>query len=272
MLPRHAVLVLSLLAALATPGCHRNATPRSKALSNITAPQVIEWLLGGQVRGPKSSNRGHVGVVIYDLSAAKPTSDVLPDSCALGLTRIIPTPNRAGTRFAINEAGQILRHNGAGWSAVPAPEPLPSIDELIAFSTASARLELLVRTTDDQRGFILLVFKGEEIAEIAEIDPTTFYDRRETLQRYDSGRCLDGVRDCLHLVAIDGDHILMREPELFDNHEELLPLDDGARDVRYASPDGTMLDVLTTAACAPEEPTPTDEPEPVTPLVPSLVS
>ena len=258
------LLALALLATLTTPACHH--TPPPKPPSDTTAPEIVEWLLGEQVRGPKTSNRGNVGVVIYDLSAAEPTSTVLPNSCAPDLTRLIPTPDRSGTRFAIDESGQLLRYTGAGWSDVLAP----SIDELVAFSVASSRLELLVRTAENQRQLSLLTFEGDEIATIDQVELTTFYDRRETLQRYDSGRCLDGVSDCLHLVAIDGGLILMREPVLYENHEEVkLPLTEGARDVRYTDLAGTKIDVLTADACPSDEKSepsaeakPAAEPEP----------
>lgn len=260
---RSTCAVALLLAVALLPACHHGKTETTPP-SDTTAPEVIEWLLGEQVRGPKTRNRGHVGVVIYDLSTAEPTATVLPGSCAPDLVRLIPTPERSGMRFALDEAGTLMRYTGTGWSPVLMPETLGTLDELLAFSTTTSDLELLVRQASEQRQLTLLTFEGDQITRVTPVELGTFYDRRETLERYDSGRCLDGTRDCLHLVGVDGQLILMREPVLYDNRVEVsLALGEGTRDIRYADTAGTKIDVLTTDACAPADaPAPSTDPDP----------
>lgn len=252
-LPHQFAFALPFLTTLAIIACHcHNIAHPLAPTPEATAPQIIEWLLGEQVRGPKTSNRGHVGIVIYDLTASNSTPFILPNSCGTALVRLIPTPEREGTRLAINESGQLLRYasTDVGWLPVPSPVPLPPLDELVAFSTASARLELLVRIAGERDRLTRLTFEGDKITAVDLVDSTTFRDRRETLQHYDSGRCLDSIRDCLHLIAKSGSSIVLREPVLSGNREEVrLSLGTGVRDIRYTNISGTKLDVLTTDAC-----------------------
>ncbi|MCX4246480.1 hypothetical protein [Paraliomyxa miuraensis] len=255
------------LVATLTLAC-RHARPTAPAAPSsampTTTPEVIEWLLGGQVRGPKTRHRGDVGIATYDLSqaSAQPTLTFHPETCASDLVQIISTPTRSGTRFAIDKAGHLLRHTSSGWSTVPSTKPLPSIGKLVAFSTATTtptHLELLVSLQSHDRKLFLLILHDYRVTGIQPVDLHGFRDRRSTLQRWDSGRCVEGVRNCLHLVSADGRNILVREPRLFDHHEELpVTLGKGVRDVRYADAAGIKLDVLTPDACTP---TATSEPE-----------
>ncbi len=265
----------SLLALLVALACHPSPPSSSPPTANFTAAEIIEWLLGERVRGPKTSNRGNsVGIVSYDLSGAEPTTTVVPNSCAPDLLQIISARERAGTRFALDQSGGLFRLTDSGWWPVSSPTPLPLLDGLLGFRNNPSSLELLVHTPGEQHELTLLTFDGDDVAIVVvePVDLATFHNRGETLQRFDSGRCLDGIRDCLHLVVADNSLVLMREPVLMSEyHEDTgLPLGDGVRDVRYADQAGTKLDVLTTDACRtngaelpsePEQPEPSREPE-----------
>ena len=268
-MPARRRLVLPLLAAaFLLAACHHAKRsgpedPTTVTAPPPTAPEVVEWLIGEQVRGTKTSNRGHVGIATYELAAtASPVYS--PKTCA-DLVQLIPIPTRSGTWLAIDASGQLVRYTEAGWSPMPTAKgiTLPPIGKLIAFSrTKSANLELLVSLEDHDRELSLLTLVGARVTGIQTIELSPYQDHRDTLQRYDSARCIEGTRDCLHLTAIDDGLVLMREPELFDNRVEVkVLLDPGTRDVRYADQAGTKIYVLTPAVCpAPPDPSPAAQP------------
>jgi hypothetical protein len=219
-------------------------------------PAVIEWFLGEQVRGPRTSNRGHsLGIVTLDLTGeAKRDGELRPGSCAPGLTAFLPT--HTGTWLGLDESGRLLRYAGEGWSAVPAKVPLSPIRRLLALAPLAAGVELLVTTKQGaQERLAVLTVAGDEITDSRPLDPAVLGDRRAALERFDGGRCLDHTRDCLHLTSTDAGTVLMREPVLFGDRVEITILDEGTvHDVRYADEAGTRIDLLSTAACPAEEP------------------
>jgi hypothetical protein len=82
----------------------------------------------------------------------------------------------------------------------------------------------------------------------------------------------DALRDhdCLHLVAVDTEVILEREPVLYDNWETIFTVGDARpRDVRYLDSQGKKVSLLVAKPCDPPEPEPeTRDPaatEPATP-------
>lgn len=258
-MPAHPTGLLVTLLVFITSAC-RPAPPTSPTLTPPTAPEVVEWLLGEQVRGPRTSNKGvYVGVVTLDLTSSPPTPVAQPQTCAPDLVQLI-TPGRTGTWLALDSSGQLLQHASTGWSAVPSKLPLPPIAKLVASAGSPSRLELLVTVKDRGRELHLLTLRDGHVTLIQSIEPSTFRDRRDALQRWDSGRCVDRVRDCLHLTALDRDVVLMREPALFEPRVEVTTLPrDHVFDVRYANAAGTQVHVLTTEACPPA--TPSVEPE-----------
>lgn len=257
------VLVLAVLAAVPiTATCRSDGPPlprgegsTSSTVPEISTPEVIEWFLGEQVRGSKPSNRKtHLGIITFDVSndtdpSAK--SIVHPNSCVEGLVSFIPTPTRDGVWFGIDERGKLLRYAGAGWAVMPATVTIPPIGKLLAFSNRWKRLNLLVAVLKDNREYLsVLIIANGQVVDLKSPDPLGFGDRHAALQEFDSGRCVGGVRDCLHLTRVDDDLVIMREPELYAVRSEVATLEAGrTRDVRYANIEGTKVDVLTTDAC-----------------------
>lgn len=258
-MPARPTGLLVLLAAV-TSAC-RPAPPTAPTHPPPTAPEVVEWLLGEQVRGPRTSNKGvYVGVVTLDLTSSPPAPVAHPQTCAPELVQLV-APGRTGTWLALDASGQLLQQAPAGWSPVPSTLPLPPIAKLVASAGSPSRLELLVTVKDRGRELHLLTLMDGQVTGIQSIEPSTFRDRRDALQRWDSGRCVDRVRDCLHLTALDRDVVLMREPALFEPRVEVTTLPrDHVFDARYANAAGTKVHVLTTDACPPS-PAPSPEPE-----------
>lgn len=231
------------------------------------APEVIEWFLGEQTRGIRETNRKtNLGIFTIDVGADAPTDGELrPQSCAPGLVSFIPTPTRTGTWFGVDEEGHLLRYAGEGWTSVPSTVPIPSISKLLATSDAASPLELLVAVKRKNSEYLsVLVIANDEVTAVQDPDPSTLGDREAALFRFDSGRCIDDVHDCLHLTKTADGLMLMLEPELYGNRNELTTLDkDGVHDVRYADVKGTKIDVLTTHACVSlDDPSPESETPP----------
>lgn len=254
------VLARSLLAAgLLSSACHRERAhePAARHPAAASIPEVIQWFLGEQVRGPRTSNRGtNLGIVKLELTGeAKHDGEPRPESCAPGLTSFLPAPT--GTWLGLDESGQLLRHAGERWIPVPAKISLPPIRRLLGLALLASGLELLVTTKEGAHERLsVLTMTGDQITESRALDPATLGDRREALQRFDSSRCRERTRDCLHLTATETGTVLMREPELFDDRVEITTLGEGTvLDVRYADDAGTTIELLSTAACpAPTEP------------------
>ena len=265
-----AALVFSALVAGVLAGACRHHQPSETPEpppDPTTTPEVIEWLLGEQTRGPRTSNRGaSLGILTLDLAAgAEATGTPRSNTCAAGLVAFIPLPSRSGDWFGLDESGRLLRHAAGGWVPVSAALPVPALTKLVAITGAPPRLELLVALTEGHRErlAVLLLVSGE-ITGIQGVDLSKLPDRRATLQRYDSGRCVAGTRDCLHVTPLDEGTVLMREPELFDDRVEVTTFEaGGVRDVRWADTAGTKVDVLSPRACeatpAPGSPSPQPE-------------
>ncbi len=262
------VLSRSLVAAgLLATACHRERAPapvEARQTTVASIPAVIEWFLGEQVRGPRTSNRGaSLGIVTLDLTGeAKHDGAPRPGSCAPGLTAFLPT--HAGTWLGLDESGRLLRYAGESWSGVPTSIPLPPLRRLLASAPLAAGVELLVTTKQGaEERLAVLTMTGDEITDSRPLDPATLGDRQAALQRFDGGRCLDHTRDCLHLTSTDAGTVLMREPELFGDRVEITILDEGTiHDVRYADEAGTKIDLLSSAACPAAEPSPEPEAPP----------
>jgi hypothetical protein len=248
-------LARSLLAAgLLATACHRERAPEPAAARPATVasiPAVIEWFLGEQVRGPRTSNRGtNLGIVTLDLTAeAKHGGELRPGSCAPGLIAFLPT--HVGTWLGLDESGRLLRYAGERWSPVPVAIALPPIRRLLALAPQATGVELLVTTKQGaEERLAVLTMAGDEITDSRPLDPAELGDRQAALQRFDGGRCLDHTRDCLHLTSTDAGTVLMREPVLLGDRVEITVLDEGTvYDVRYADGPGTRIDLLSTAAC-----------------------
>jgi hypothetical protein len=260
------VLARSLLAAgLISSACHRERAPEPAAARQPAAasiPEVIQWFLGEQVRGPRTSNRGtNLGIVTLDVTGeAKRVGEPRPGSCAPGLTSFLPTP--AGPWLGLDETGRLLRYAGERWSAVPATISLPPIRRLLALMPLAAGVELLVTTKQGAHEWlVVLTMAGDEITDSRALDPATLGDRHAALQRFNSSRCREHTRDCLHLTITETGTVLMREPELFDDRIEITTLGEGTvLDARYADDAGTKIDLLSTAACPPAT-EPSEQPE-----------
>jgi hypothetical protein len=271
MLARSPALVFSaLVAGVLLGACRRDAPSKTPepAAAPPTTPEVIEWLLGEQTRGPRASNRGtNLGILTLDIAtdAKAGPGTPRPQTCASGLVAFIPLPTRSGDWFGLDESGSLLRHSPDGWQPVPVSQPVPALTTLVAITGAPPRFELLVTLTKDHREHLaVLVIVNGQITGIQGVDLSALPDRRTTLQRYDSGRCVAGTRDCLHVTPLDEGAVLMREPELFGDRVEVTTFEEGTvRDVRYADAKGTKVDVLSPRACeaAPAPGGPSQQPE-----------
>ena len=223
--------------------------------------------MGEQLRGPKTSNRGtYLGIVIIPLSATSYDAHTLePNSCAPSLVSFIPVPGTSHEWLAADTSGLLLRYSGSGWAAVATKVALPPVAKLLGFSgTSHASQELLVqKKDDDDRLWQLTFFEGVVIG-VQAVGRENFTKRAGALQRVDSRRCL-GDHDCLHLVAIDKEVFLEREPVLYDNWVEIFNLKDaGARDVRYLDPQGKAVSLLVSKPCDPPAADPATPDPPVT--------
>jgi len=272
MSPRLSIFLSAALLALA---CHPQEPPAPPADPPALA-EIVEWLVGEQLRGSKTSNRGtNLGIVTISLSAASYDAHTFErDSCAPNLVSFIPVPATAHEWLAADAAGLLLRYSSNGWAAVQTKVALPPIAKLLGFSgTSYASYELLVQKKDDDEQLWQLTFFEGVVIGVQGIGRENFTKRAGALQRIDSRRCLSD-RDCLHLVAIDKEVILEREPVLYDNWMEIFNLRDArARDVRYLDSQGKTISLLVEKPCDPPEPEPpalattepaTPEPTPAT--------
>ncbi len=268
MLRRPIALAVPALAVAVLCGACRHGepsrTPQSPTREPPTTPEVIEWLLGEQTRGPRTSNRGaNLGILTLDLASGKEAAGAArPQTCAPGLVAFIPLPSRSGDWFGLDETGRLLRHGPDGWSPVPVARSMPALTKLLAITGSPSRLELLVALTKDHREHLaVLVLVGGRITDVQGVDLSALPDRRTALQRYDSGRCVAGTRECLHVTSTDEGTVVTREPGLFEDRVEVTTFEDGGvQDVRYADAAGTKIDVLSPQACAPT-PEPSPQPE-----------
>lgn len=268
---RTPVLVLSALtAATLAPACHRGPStePPPPPSEAPEVPEVIEWFLGERVRGGPSSDEAELGLVTMGTKTSdrgtnlgtltanvaaesKGEGTPRPGSCAPGLISFIPVPTNPGVWLGANKTGQLLRYAGERWSPVHSKVALPPIAALLAFGTSASTLELLVVVKGAKREQLSrLTISGEAVTQVQSVDPSTLGDRKETLQRYRSSRCLEGFHDCLRLTSTDEGIVLSSEPRPNENWIIIAVLGkDGVRDVRYADAKGTTVDVLTTQAC-----------------------
>ncbi len=243
--------------------------------------EIVEWLVGEQVRAPTTKNRS-VGLVILDIDAKALGSGTLqPGSCAPGLTSVILIPRTTDQWLGVDGTETLYRYSRTGWAAVPSKIALPPLAKLIAIGPADGEnVHVLVYKQGDNEQLWQLTLSPEAVTGIRGVDRTSFSTRRATLEAYDSGRCL-GIRDCLHLTSIGKDVILSREPEIYDNWVTKIDLGaTGARDVRYAGAAGKggkkKMGLLIAAPCEPPaepgDPAPEATPSPsalVGPAAPS---
>lgn len=265
----HAVILVSLLAVLAsacrgTGSDHPSSTAPSAKAPHIA--EVIEWLAGERVRGTRDPNRDTpFGILTYHVATAESAKPPRrPETCHPGLVGFIPTPERTGVWFGVDLSGALLRYAGAGWSPVSTEVAIPPIDALLAFEAATSPLELLVVVGEGRsQRIVRLTIADDRVIATEAVDLRIFSDERAALQRFDSGRCVDAVRECLQLPKTDDGFVLMREPNLHDDWVTIAELgSEGVREARYADKKGTAVDVLTTRACTPPQPEAAPSPEP----------
>jgi hypothetical protein len=272
------VLPLAAAAALLALACHREE--RTNTADPAPDPpeiaEIVEWLVGEQVRSPKTQNRG-VGLVILDIDAkALGQGTLAPGSCAADLVSVIPVPRASGEWLGVDESATLHRYSGEGWSPVPSKVELPPLAKLLAVAHGGdGSLLVLVYKQGDGKQLWQLTLSGGVVTGIQSIDRAGFRDRRAALAAYDSRRCL-GLDDCLHLTSIGKDVVLSVEPKLYDFWETKLELGPtGARDVRYVGDGGKTLGLLIAEPCKPPEdaapaapPTPEAAPSPSAPSAP----
>jgi len=222
--------------------------------------EVVEWLVGEQLRGPKTSNRGtNVGIVTLSLVNGSLSPNTLaPGSCAPELVSFIPIPGAGGEYLAVDAAGQLFRYAGGQWSAVQSKVKLSPIAKLLGFQIPTdpsrAARELLVYEKNDSAKLWLLTLVDGVVVGRSTVDLATFTKRAAALERFDSRRCIDRTRNCLHLTTIGNGVVLSREPTIHANWESLAELGNtGARDVRYLGDEGEEVSVLIAAPCAPPD-------------------
>lgn len=256
-------MLTSVSAAVATSfalAC-KPAPPPSPPPDPPSVAEVVEWLVGEQLRGPKTSNRGtNVGIVTIPLvKGYLPPDALVPGSCAPELVSFIPIPGAAGEYLAVDAAGQLFRLAGGEWSAVQSKMELPPIAKLLGFQITTdpsrAARELLVYKKDDGAQLWQLTLVGGVVVGLSTVDLATFTKRAAALERFDSRRCIDRTRDCLHLTAITNDVVLSREPTIYADWDPLMELGNtDARDVRYLDDEGKEVSLLIAAPCDPAAP------------------
>ena len=97
-----------LPAALLALACHPRKSPPPPASADPPAiAEIVEWLVGEQLRGPKTSNRGtYLGIVTIPLSATSYDAHTLePNSCAPSLVSFIPVPGTSHEWLAADTSG-----------------------------------------------------------------------------------------------------------------------------------------------------------------------
>lgn len=252
MYARPHLLPLAITTVLAL-ACHpREPTKVADPPAPPSIAEIVEWLVGEQVRSPKTTNRG-VGLVILDIEAkALGQGTLQPGSCAPNIVSVISIPRTSDEWLGVDDSPTLHRYSRAGWTAVPSKLPLPSLAKLLAIARAAdGSLLVLVYEKGDNKQLWQLTLAGGVVTGIQGIDRTAFKDRRATLAAYHSGRCL-GLDDCLHLTSIGQDVVLSREPRMYDFWETLIELGDtGAIDVRYVGADGKKIGLLIAEPCKP---------------------
>lgn len=256
-------MLTSVSAAVATAfvlAC-KPAPPPAPPPDPPSVAEVVEWLVGEQLRGPKTSNRGtNVGIVTIPLALGYvPPDTLVPGSCAPELVSFIPVPGTAGEYLAVDAAGQLFRLAGGEWSAVQSEVELRPIAKLLGFQITTdpsrAARELLVYEKDDGAQLWQLTLVGGVVVGRSTVDLATFTKRAAALERFDSRRCTDRTRNCLHLTAFDNGVVLSGESILYANWKPLMELGNtGARDVRYLDDEGKEVSLLIAAPCNPTAP------------------
>jgi hypothetical protein len=267
------LLPLAAAAALLALACHREE--QSKTAEPPPDPpevaEIVEWLVGEQVRAPKTQNRS-LGIVTIDLLDAKSLGDgtLQPGSCAASLASIIPIPGTTDEWLGADETSTLYRYAGQRWIPMPTRVDLVPMAKLLAVAKVAGGLLLLIHKKGDNEQLWQLTLTGSMITKIQRVDRTGFSTRRATLEIYDSRRCLEGVLDCLHLTSIGKDVVLSREPETYAFWETIMELGDtGARDVRYMDKEGKKVGVLVAAPCEPPAPA---TPPATAPAAPGVIS
>jgi hypothetical protein len=256
MLSRTTTILLPLAAAAAALAiaCHHETTKTPEPPPDPPeVAEIVEWLVGEQVRSPKTSNRS-VGLVLLDIDAkALGEGTLKPKSCAAELVSVIAISPSTDEWLGVDESPTLHRYSPEGWAAVPTKITLPPLAKLLAVARdEDGSLLVLVHKQGDNEQLWRLTLSGGVVTGIQGIDRKGFRDRPATLEAYDSGRCL-GLRDCLHLTSIGQDVVLSREPELYAFWETKMELGNtGARDVRYVGDGGKKkIGLLVGAPCDP---------------------
>lgn len=239
--------------------------------------EVVEWLVGEQMRGTKTSKRGtSVGIVTIPLVAKSLDEGTLaPGSCIPELVSFISVPGTTDEWLAVDATGKLLRYANHAWAPVQSKVALPPIAKLLGFPReASPARELFVSKKGDGKRLWQLSFVEDVVVGLTAVDPSVFSKRLAALERIDSRRCLERTRSCLQLAALGDDRVLGREPTLYANWEMLMELGNtGARDVRYADAKGEIVGLLISAPCDPPAmPAPTSGAAPASPTSPAKPS
>lgn len=267
--PLTLLLPLAAATALLPLACHPEPT---KAPVPPPDPpeiaEIVEWLVGEQVRSPKTSNRG-VGLVILDIDAkALGAGTLAPGSCAPDIVSVIPIPRTSDEWLGVDESPTLHRYANAGWTPVPSKVTLPPLAKLLSIARdPDGTLRALVYKQGDSKQLYQLTLSANVVTGIQSIDRTSFRNRRTTLEAYDSHRCL-GLDDCLHLTSIGKDVVLSVEPKMYGFWETKIELGPtGARDVRYVGEGGKKIGLLIAEPCEPPAPVdpPTSETAPTPP-------
>lgn len=266
--------ISAALVTLVTLAC-KPASPPEPPPDPPSIAEVVEWLVGEQLRGTKTSNNGtNVGIVTIPLVKGDlPPNTLAPGSCAPELVSFIPVPGASGEYLAVDAPGQLLRYAGGKWSPVQSKEELSPIAKLLGFQIttdpSSAARELLVYEKDDGAELWQLTLVNGVVVGRSAVGRAAFSKRAAALERFDSRRCTGRTRNCLHLTAIGNDVVLSREPTIHANWESLVELGNtGARDVRYLDDEGKAVSLLIAAPCSPPDPAPAPS-TPTAPLSPA---
>lgn len=247
------LLPLAALAGLLALACHPEATRTPEPPPDPPEiAEIVEWLVGEQVRSPKTSNRG-VGLVLLDIDAkALGAGTLAPNSCAPDIVSVIPIPRTSDEWLGVDESPALHRYSRAGWAVVPSRISLPPLAKLLSIARdTDGTLRVLVYKQGDNKQLHQLTLAGGVVTSVQSIDHTSFRDRRATLEAYQSGRCL-GLDDCLHLTSIGKDVVLSVEPKMYGFWETKIELGDtGARDVRYVGEGGKKIGLLVAEPCKP---------------------
>jgi hypothetical protein len=269
MTTRSPTLVPTAVACLLALACRPSKAPDEPdpPAEPPSIAEVVEWLVGEQLRGTKTSPHGpSLGIVTLPLTAGSLDEGTLqPGSCAPELVSFIPMPGTKSDWLAVDKSGALLRYSGKGWAPVASKLALPPIAKLLGFAgTTNPPRELLVYKHGDNEQLWQLTFFEDVIVDQKPIGRRMFSKRAAALEQFDSRRCLERTRNCLHLTVVDEVVHLGREPELYANWEPVMDLGKtAARDVRYIDSKGKKVGVLVASKC--ESPPASTTPTPATP-------